>query len=192
MDDARVSMESRRMEEIFMDMMRGARLCRLFSNQENAMSRTASHKRRQLHFQSLVEVVSDAENLASGPCRTLGHWTLGQILWHLSRPVYCSFEGFGFQAPWFVRKIIAPLIKHRFLHKPMRAGFKLPRSANSLLPPEEISTEEGLRQLKAAFARFENETPGAPHPAFGYLSPDEWRLLHLRHSELHLSFVRPA
>ncbi|MFN5799079.1 MAG: DUF1569 domain-containing protein [Planctomyces sp.] len=31
----------------------------------------------------------------------------------------------------------------------------------------------------------------APHPGFGRMTHQEWLLLHLRHSEMHLSFAIP-
>jgi hypothetical protein len=30
-----------------------------------------------------------------------------------------------------------------------------------------------------------------PNPVFGAMTPEDWKRLHLRHAELHLSFVVP-
>ncbi len=157
------------------------------------MSRSNAPPRRVVHYDSLAEIVADAENISAAPHETVGSWSYGQILWHISTAMNASFDGFGFQAPWFVRKLIAPFFRWRFLHKPMSAGFKLPqRAAKVLGPSADISVEEGMKMLRDAVSRFETETPSAPHPVFGPMTPDECLLLHMRHSELHMSFVKPS
>ena len=45
---------------------------------------TANPERRVLTFQSLDEVIADAERLAAGKVRTTGSHTFGQILNHLA------------------------------------------------------------------------------------------------------------
>lgn len=150
-----------------------------------------THARRTVHFTTLSEVVHDAEQIMHSH-HTVGDWTFGQICQHLAKTMTASIDGFGFQAPWFARWFIAPFVKNSFLIKPMRAGFKLPAKGAVLLPDENISSEEGLHQLKAAVERLSHETPTAPHPFFGKMASEEVTQMHLRHSELHLSFVIPA
>ena len=147
--------------------------------------------RRELHYSNLNDIITDAESLASGEYRTSGNWTFGQILEHLAMAMDCSIDGFGFKAPWLVRTFVAPVIKNRVFSKPMPAGFKLPAKA-SRLQPGDVTVEEGLEHLKRAIARYETETPSAPHPFFGKLARQEWVSLTLRHAELHMSFVHPA
>jgi hypothetical protein len=46
--------------------------------------------------------------------------------------------------------------------------------------------------LRKAIERFKTETPTAPHPFLGRMkNKEEYILLQLRHSELHMSFVHP-
>lgn len=57
--------------------------------------------------------------------------------------------------------------------------------------PGETSIDEGLGALRAAVARYKQETKRSPHPALGKLTPGEWIQFHLRHAELHMSFATP-
>ena len=129
--------------------------------------------------------------MAAGEYQTLGKWSFGQILEHLAVAFDCSVDGFPFQAPWVLRKLVAPFIKNRFITKPMPSGFKLPSKAGELLPGD-VSVEEGFAHLKQAIAGYETETPNALHPMFGRMARQEWISLGLRHAELHMSFVRPS
>ncbi len=147
--------------------------------------------RRTVRYSTLSEVVQDAEHLL-GNHHTVGKWSFGQNCQHLAKTMNASIDGFGFQAPWWVRWLVVPVIKNSILIKPMKAGFNLPKKAKSLLPDDSITAEEGLRQLKAAVERLSHETPTAPHPAFGEMASEEVMQLHLRHSELHMSFIVPG
>ena len=147
--------------------------------------------RRTVRYSTLSEVVQDAEHLL-GNHHTVGKWSFGQNCQHLAKAMNASIDGFGFQAPWWVRWLIAPFIKNSILLKPMKAGLKLPKRAASLLPDDSVTAEEGLRQLKAAVERLSHETPTAPHFVFGKMASEEVIQLHLRHCELHMSFIVPG
>jgi hypothetical protein len=148
--------------------------------------------RRTLRFSSLDEVVADAERLVASPdTKMLGNWSLGQILMHLARAVNGSIDGISFRAPWFIR-LLGPWLKRRVLIRGMPAGFKLPPAAEATAFPTPASPQEALEILRQATARTKSETMSSPHPVFGALTHDEWRQLHLRHSELHLSFAQPG
>lgn len=149
-------------------------------------------ERRELSYHKLSEVLEDAELLAKGEYRTTGNWSFGQIMWHLGATYEASFRGFAFKAPWWARLFVAPFMKNRLLNNPMKSGFQLSDAAAPLIPSDELTTEEGLEKLRAALKLFETESPTQPHPLFGKMTSDEWVQLHLRHAELHLSFVWPA
>ncbi len=144
--------------------------------------------RRTVRYSTLSEVVEDAQHLMANH-HTVGNWSFGQICQHLGRAMNCSFDGFGFTTPWYARWIIAPMVKNSFLTKPMKAGFKLPETAVKVLPDDSVSAEEGLRVLTAAVLRLSQEIPTAPHPFFGPMASEEVLQLHLRHCELHMSFI---
>lgn len=155
------------------------------------MSAATKPQRREVRFRTLTDIVHDAERLLPSH-HTVGNWSFGQICQHLARGMTGAIDGFDFKAPWLARWFVAPFIKNSLLIKPMRAGFKLPKTATALLPEESVSAEEGLRQLKHAVDRLSHETPTAPHPFLGQMASEEVLQLQLRHSELHMSFVLPG
>lgn len=149
--------------------------------------------RRKLNFADFSQLLADAEHVANTPCQTLGNWSVGQILDHLAVAANGPFDGYGgFQAPWWLRKLIIPFIKNNILTKPMSPGFQLPKKTATLLPEPGSDPLEAYARLQTALARFATETPRYAHPAFGTLAFQEWVALTLRHSEMHLSFVIPA
>jgi hypothetical protein len=147
--------------------------------------------RRELHFSKLADIQAEAERLATVPVRQLGNWSLGQTFSHLARTMKMSLDGGNFRALWFIR-LLAPLFKKKFLRDPMRPGFKLKSAAAEQLVPESpVSTPEGLDDLRKTIDRLQREPQRAPSPVFGAMTREEWDQLHLRHSEMHLSFFVP-
>jgi len=148
--------------------------------------------RRTLHFASLAEVSRDAETLAAAPdVTTIGNWTLGQILMHLARAMDGSIDGIDFRASWPLR-LVGRWMRNRFLLGPMPAGLQLPEHASrALVSDADLTTSAALDALRKAIQRQATEAHREPHGVFGRLSRQQWEQLHLRHSELHLSFVRP-
>jgi len=147
--------------------------------------------RRVLRFATLDDILADAERLAGGRARQLGNWSPGQAFSHLARTMNMSLDGAKWRAPLIFR-LMAPLIKKRLLRGPMKAGFKLPGyAAEQLLPPTPVATDHGLAELRTAIQRLHREPRRAPSPFFGPMTREEWNQLHLRHSELHLSFFVP-
>jgi hypothetical protein len=148
--------------------------------------------RRELHFQSLAEMLADAERLvASGHTKTLGNWPLDQLLTHLASAINHSIDGISAKAPWFIR-LLAPFLKHRILTRTMSPGFKLPGDVDKAFFPAVASHQEALQMFQHAIARLKNEQMTARHPVLGKLTHDEWIQFHLRHAELHLSFAIPG
>jgi hypothetical protein len=148
-----------------------------------------------VRYATLAAFREDAAKLAAGRYETVGDWTFGQIMKHMADNLNASIDGFPFRLPWYMRlarPVLVGFFKQSLLTQPLKAGFNIPKSARALVPPETITTQEALRQLLAAIDRFERETPEAPHPLLGSLEPNDWVAFHLRHAELHMSFVRPA
>lgn len=147
--------------------------------------------RRPVRYTHLEDILTDAERIASGPYRTLGNWSLGQIVEHIAKAMDTAFDKSDFRAPWVLRVFVAPLVKNQMLIKPMPAGFKLPKSAKTLIP-DPLEIQPALEHLKKSIERFETQTPTQKHGFFGDLAPQEWVSLMLRHAEMHMSFVVPA
>lgn len=157
------------------------------------MSRPTKPARRDLNFKTLDDIVQDAQQLVSTPgAIVLGNWPLTQLLSHLALTVNSSIDGFSAKAPLTIR-IVGPLIKGFVLRAPkMKPGIKLPKEAIALAYPSAASAQVAFESLEKAIARTKTERMTARHPAFGKMSHEEWTTLHLRHSELHLSFALPA
>ena len=148
--------------------------------------------RRELRFQWIDEILEEAERLASAPqVKTLGNWTPGQIMKHLAIGMHMSIDGSPHRPPWYLR-LVGPLVKRRILTKGMSPGFQLRvKESQSLVVADDVTTEGGLAALRDAVRRMRREAHREPHVFFGKLSYQEWEQLHLRHAELHFSFLLP-
>jgi hypothetical protein len=147
--------------------------------------------RREVYYNSLEDLQADVDDLASGEIVSLGNWSPGQNLAHIARAMNISIDGIDQRAPWYLR-LAARLLRDRIIKGPMRAGFKLPPQAETVLVPGVTSTEEGLSALRAAIERIQREPPRAVHPLLGPLTSEQWIRLHLTHAALHMSFLRRA
>jgi hypothetical protein len=152
--------------------------------------------RRQVRYSSLDELLADAERLvqleAQGEVRQLGNMALGQALGHLALWMHASIDGIpdDLRPPAAVR-LLGRAFRGAILSKGLKPGFKLPPdAAKKLIPPDTITPAEGFNQLSAACARLRRETKRVPSPVFGAMSAEQWEQLHLRHAELHLSFMQ--
>lgn len=144
--------------------------------------------RRTVRYASLSELLNDAEQLSTMKIRTLGNWSFGQILKHISMSLDSSIDGAGFALPAPARWLMSLLMKRKFLTKPIPPGFKTPAK----FVPSETSITDGLAALRTAIDRQSREAKRAPHPAFGKIPNEEWNEFNLRHSEMHMSFVVPT
>ncbi len=147
--------------------------------------------RRRVHYDTYDDALADAEQLASGEVRTLGNWSYGQILRHLAMAVDTMIDGAPFRIPKPVQFMMRLLMKKRMLRETLSPGFRLPKRASALVPPD-TSVEEGLQMLRTAIERLSTESKRAPHAGFGVMTPEEWDQFQLRHFEMHMSFVLPA
>lgn len=150
-------------------------------------------ERRTLQFSCLDQAQADVQTLAEaeqrGKLRCMGNWTFGQTLGHLANWVDYSYDGIPMKIPFFVRWIMRPM-KKRILTKPMKPGAKIPRAPGGTLGIELVSSVDGVAHFQKAFTRLAKSPPAMPHALFGPMTHEEWIAQHLRHSELHLSFLR--
>ena len=91
----------------------------------------------------------------------------------------------------FALRYIGPLLKHWTLRRGFPSGFRPPQKFEQAVFPVGPIGEEAVRQLQAALARTQREPMTAAHPVFGRLTHQQWTQFHLRHAELHLSFLHP-
>ena len=147
--------------------------------------------RRQVRYNSYDDLLADAERLAAGNVRTLGNWSYGQILAHLTKAFDSMIDGHTFMMPFPLRLFMKFTMKKKMLADAIPAGFQIPKKASSVLPGP-TNTQEGLELLRKAIGRVKTESTRTPHPAFGAMTSDEWDAFQLRHCELHMSFVVPT
>jgi hypothetical protein len=144
--------------------------------------------RREVRYQTLDDMLQDAECLAAGEVRQLGNWSLGQNLKHIAMAFDSAIDGNSFKLPVPARWLMTLFLKKRFLTKTLPAGFK----STPEFVPGTTSNEEGLAALRKATARQRQESQRAMHPGLGHLTADEWNSFNLRHAEMHLSFILPS
>jgi hypothetical protein len=78
------------------------------------------------------------------------------------------------------------------LNKGMPAGKKIPGISAGTIGQDDQSLDQAAARLRAAFLRLRNGEQCSYHsPAFGPMSHEDRIRLNLRHSELHLSFLKP-
>lgn len=147
--------------------------------------------RRKLRFESYGDLLADVERLAGGPVEQLGNWNLAQVAQHLGKTMHGSIDGLPLRPNWLIRVFGKLLLRRSFLEGPMPAGFQLPASAAALLPDDK-GQAAAIADLRAAIERVQTVTERVPHAILGEITLADWDRVHLRHAELHLSFLRPA
>lgn len=151
--------------------------------------------RRVLHFDSIDQVLAEADRLAdaerAGKLKHVGNWTLGQTLGHLACWAEYDYNGFPLKVPFFIRWFLQ-LRKNSFLYKPMEPGMKIPRVAGGTLATDPMPLDEALPRFRRVMERLKTEAPTVPSPVFGKMTHEEWIAMNLRHAELHLGFMVPT
>ena len=160
---------------------------------------TKNAPRRQLDFRTLADISAELDRLEAAHrehgLKQTGNWTPGQNLDHLARFMQRTFDGFESLAPAPFRAVMRLVFFKAFTApgKPIPAGYKLPKQAAPLLPPPEVSTEQGLSNLRAQIARAaRGERMTQKSPLIGPLTHEQWETVHAKHAALHLGFIAPA
>jgi len=147
--------------------------------------------RRTLRYESLHDILRDAESFDGATVSAAGGWTPAQIVQHVAKTIRLSIDGTEYRAPLVIR-LLARLLKKRTLVSPMKPGFRMPKALQPLfMPDDDVTWEQAIAELRAEVERVERGAAMAqPSPAFGPMSPEEWEHLHCRHAEMHFSFLR--
>jgi hypothetical protein len=152
-------------------------------------------RRRNVRFESIDDLAQEIDRLVAaqreGHLVANGNWTPAQILDHLARFMEFSYEGFPFRASWPVRAVsyTAKWIAWKpFVNWALRPGFQVPHEA--LRPDDWADFDIATARLRAQVERVRRGEPmTAASPFEGPISHDQWVYAHLRHAELHLSFL---
>ena len=148
--------------------------------------------RRRLTLASRDEVMPDVDRLLRGH-KTLGAWSLGQILSHLAQAVHFTIDGFPREAypPWIIQRTLGRLLLWHILRTGRFVeGLRMPRKYEPA-PGADASAE--AEALASALRRLSAHTgPLADHPMRGPVSRDVWERFHCIHCAHHLTFALPA
>lgn len=148
--------------------------------------------RRKVRYRCYDDVITDALRMHGTPHRQLGNWTLAMIVQHLSNAIEASMSGGTFPVRWYLKLLGPYLIKPFLIRGPFPAGFRLPgRAARLLVAAPDANFESALEALRKAIARLATESNRGAHPVAGKLTAAEWDQFHLRHAEMHMSFLVP-
>jgi hypothetical protein len=146
-------------------------------------------QKRQLDFQDLGAIKADVERLRRGYDK-VGTWDLAQTCDHLAYFIEGSLDGHPYRVPWLLKVLLGRLLLRRILsQRRMRSGAPTPQKP---LPAPGGDPDAAVARLERALDRLTSHA-GELHasPFFGYLTPQQWRDLHLIHCAHHLSFLQP-
>jgi hypothetical protein len=129
--------------------------------------------RRAIRFRTLDDVLADAERIAAadraGTLQRLGNWSPGMVFAHVANWASYPFDGYPEslrKPPWLVRVLLRRR-KDRFIHGALPAGARIPRVPGGTVGADDVSTDDGLRRLRAALARLKAFRPPTDSPVFG-------------------------
>ena len=145
--------------------------------------------RRQLHFDSLDDILADVERLNQGQVKTLGNWSPGQVLRHLTIVMTGSMDGFRNRPPWFIR-LLGKVMKRRMLTKPMSAGFQLPKNAATEFIPGPIEWDDALGQLRIAIRSIATRPCSLDRPRLHMLPAQPQKQLRRRGNNLEFATIK--
>jgi hypothetical protein len=153
--------------------------------------------RRQIHLQSSSDLLAEVDRIqasaAVGAVRPLGNWTAAQAFQHLAKFIEYSFDGFPFRYPWPLRVgswLVGKLSWRWLLQLAFRPGFTNPRVAAAVEPDADVTLEDAAQRLRRQVRRIlSGERMLQRSPTGERLSHEQWIECHLRHAELHLSFL---
>ena len=161
----------------------------------SAVNTRAVTARRSLHFENMDDLAAEVERLETSAdrIRPLGNWSAAQVFQHLGKFIEFSFDGFPFRYGWAIRMACWVLrqISWRWLVAlSFRPGFRNPAVAAALEPDPAVKSETAGPYLRRQIERIRHgERMTQPSPAEGPITHEQWVYAHLRHAELHLSFL---
>ena len=154
-------------------------------------------KRRAIRLQTVDDLLAEVERVTAaadaGEVRPLGNWSPAQVLWHIGKLIELSFDGFSWRyrrGPQWITRPFRFLAWRWLIRLAFHPGFKNPPEAVVLEPPAEISLKDAAAYLRRQIERIRNGEQMTQESAVeGPYSHSQWVYIHLRHAELHLSFL---
>jgi hypothetical protein len=148
-------------------------------------------------LQAVEDLVAEVERVVAaavaGRVRPLGNWSPAQVLWHLGKLMELSFDGFTWRyrrGPQWLTRPFRLLAWRWLIRLAFRPGFRNPPEAAGLAPAAAVSLEEAAAYVRRQIERIRSGERMTQEAAVeGAYSHDQWVYIHLRHAELHLSFL---
>ncbi|MEZ6192765.1 MAG: DUF1569 domain-containing protein [Phycisphaerales bacterium] len=92
------------------------------------MANKTAPTRRKLRFDSMDDLLRDAQSLAGTTPTSTGKWTAAQNIQHVALFIDASIDGFTFTVPAPIR-FVARMMRGRFLRKGFNPGINPPAKA---------------------------------------------------------------
>jgi hypothetical protein len=155
-------------------------------------------RRRALRLETVDDLAAEVDRLvaaaAAGRVRAMGNWSAAQVLWHLGKLIELSFDGFPFRyrrGPAWVTRLFRLVAWRRLIALAFRPGFRNPPEAAVLEPDRSLALDAAAGYLRQQIARMRSGERMTQECAVeGPYSHRQWVYIHLRHAELHLSFLQ--
>ena len=145
--------------------------------------------RRELKLISFKDLEDELDKIEKATeLRTVGVWSVYQILQHMTDMLHNSMHGFSNLQFKLFRITIGKFIYNKIINSgEMKAGYPNPSAPSKR---EEAPIPPAIQRLRAMLSEFQSYSGQmAIHPVFDQLNKDEWTKLHLIHFSLHLSFI---
>jgi hypothetical protein len=156
--------------------------------------------RRVIRLQTIDDLAAEVDRVVAatgvGKVRPLGNWSTAQVVWHIGKLMECSFDGFPFRyrrGPKWITRFLRLVAWRWLIGLAFRPGFKNPPEAGLLEPDPSLSLDAAEKYFQRQIARIHNGDRMTQQCSVdGPYSHEQWLYIHLRHAELHLSFLAVA
>jgi hypothetical protein len=164
----------------------------------SAVNKRHVRNRRQIHLQSPSDLLAEVDRIQAsasvGSVRPSGNWTAAQAFAHLAKFIEYSFDGFPFRYPWRYRVavwLIRRVSWSWLMQLTFRPGFTNPPVvARAVEADAAVTLEHAGESLRRQVRRIlAGEKMVQRSPTGELMSHEQWIECHLRHAELHLSFL---
>jgi hypothetical protein len=145
---------------------------------------------RHLQLNDFAAACTEVDRLHRDGYAKLGQWDLAHVCDHLTYFVQGSLDGYTFRVPWLFKALFGRFVLRRILtQRRMKGGIPTPQKPLPEPGGDEVSAVARFKQVIERLQAHQGELH--PSPFFGYLTPQEWRDLHLIHCSHHLAYLAP-
>jgi hypothetical protein len=145
---------------------------------------------RRLEFRGFADALAEVDRLHRHGYQRAGQWDLAQVCDHLTYFLKGSLDGHTFRVPWLFKFLFGRMVLRRILKgRKMKSGVFTPQKPLPAPGGDEAAAVTRFRQVVQRLEDHKGELHASPF--FGYLTPDQWRELHLIHAAHHLGFLVP-